>query len=124
MYNSTLEYDKRLDAAFLESIYENDKEHAAMVFEQFLKLYPNQFKELEDSFVKGNVTTFRQKIHKLKPTFSFVGLTELTAKAEVIEKKCLDIDEISIINDLYFDFKNNLFELIPIVETELERFKA
>lgn len=124
MYNNTIEYDSRLDGDFLLSIYENDKEHAAIVFEQFLLSYPNQIKEVEECFNTGNIPLFRQKIHKLKPTFSFVGLTKITSKAEVIEKRCQEIPEISYISDLYIDLRNNLNELIPVVEMEFERLKA
>ncbi len=124
MQNNTFIYDQRLDADFLDSIYENDKEYAAFGFEQFLKGYPDQINELEQSFKTGDVNNFRQKIHKLKPTFSFVGLTDLTAKAEIIEKNCHGIVEIAVLDDLYLDFKNKLFELIPVVKEECDRLNA
>lgn len=124
MQNTPLTYDCRLDSAFLETMYENDKEDAAFGFEQFLNSYDSQFTELEQSFETGDVSMFRQKIHKLKPTFSFVGLTAITAKAEVIEKRCYETSEITAINDLYHDFKTNLFELIPVVKDEFDRLNS
>ena len=124
MPDTPIPYDHRLDAAFLESIYENDKEDAAFGFKQFLNGYNAQLNELEQSFMTGDVDIFRQKIHKLKPTFSFVGLTNITAKAEIIERKCHEAVEITMINDLYDDFKNNLFELIPVVRNEYNRLNT
>lgn len=124
MQNCPLTYDHRLDSAFLESIYENDKEDAAFGFEQFLNNYAKQFNELEQSFETGDLNIFRQKIHKLKPTFSFVGLTNVTAKAENIEKKCIECIEINVIKDLYTDFKSSLTELIPVVKDEFNRLKT
>lgn len=121
MQNSTFTYDSRLDSTFLESIYENDKEDAAFGFEQFLNSYPAQLNELEQSFETGDVNSFRQKIHKLKPTFSFVGLTNVTAKAEIIEKNCQETAEIQVLTDLYLDFKNTLSELIPVVENQFSK---
>lgn len=124
MENAQLTYDERLDSAFLESIYENDKEDAAFGFEQFLKSYPAHFSELELCFENGDLMLFRQKIHKLKPTFSFVGLTNVTAKAEMIERICDSTGEFDSINELYKDFKNTLIELIPVVKEEYNRLNT
>ncbi len=124
MQNTPLNYDRRLDSAFLESMYENEKEDAVFGFEQFLNSYDRHFTELEQSFETGDVNLFRQKIHKLKPTFSFVGLTTITAKAEVIERKCTETSAIAAIRDLYHDFKDNLFELIPVVKDEYNRLNT
>jgi HPt (histidine-containing phosphotransfer) domain-containing protein len=117
-------YNSRLDTIFLESIYENDHDYAATIFEQFLQSYPEQIEDVEKSFAQGNIDLFRRQIHKVKPTFSFVGLTGLTNKAEIIEKECTYITAIDAVSDLYHDFKNSLAELIPIVEGDLKRLNA
>ena len=61
MSENIFEFDSRLDAAFLESAYDNDKEHAAFVFEQFLINYPLQIKQVEDSFISGDTNLLKQK---------------------------------------------------------------
>jgi HPt (histidine-containing phosphotransfer) domain-containing protein len=124
MNEAIFKYDNRLDTHFLETLYENDKEYAAIVFEQFLKNYPEQIADVENSFEAGNFELMRQKIHKLKPTFSFVGLTGLTAKSETLEKKCMEQAQLDYISELYADFKKDLNEYIPIVEEEFEKLKA
>lgn len=123
MDNTITQYDSRLDAVFLNELYENDIEYASIVFQQFLVAYPQQIKEIEEYFAAGEIEAFRQKIHKLKPTFSFVGLTQMTAVADNIEKKCLAVSQIEEISDLYINFKCKLSDLIPVVEAENERFK-
>jgi HPt (histidine-containing phosphotransfer) domain-containing protein len=124
MDNNTFEYDQRLDAAFLQSIYDDDLEHAAISFEQFLLKHPVQLKEVEDSFTAGDIITFKQKLHKLKPTFSYVGLTKITAEAEIIEKLCNEIHDLNVISGLYVGLKQHLNELMPVVEQEFERLNA
>jgi HPt (histidine-containing phosphotransfer) domain-containing protein len=119
----TFEYDQRLDVDFLQSIYDDDMEHAAISFEQFLLKIPAQLKELEDSFVTNDVAVFRQKLHKLKPTFSYVGLTKITADAEKIERLCNETTDFDVISGLYVDLKQHLNDYIPIIEAELERLK-
>jgi HPt (histidine-containing phosphotransfer) domain-containing protein len=120
----TFEYDQRLDADFLQSIYDDDFEHAAISFEQFLLKFPAQLKELEDSFIANDISVFKQKLHKLKPTFSYVGLTAITARAEKIERLCNETPDFNVISGLYVDLKQHLNDFIPIVKAELERLKT
>jgi HPt (histidine-containing phosphotransfer) domain-containing protein len=120
----TFKYDQRLDADFLQSIYDDDTEHAAISFEQFLVKLPAQLKELEDSFITNDITVFKQKLHKLKPTFSYVGLTAITAKAEKIERLCNETPDFDVISGLYVDLKQHLDDFTPIVRAELERLKT
>ena len=102
MENVSIIFDQRLDNEFLQSIYEDDIEHAVTVFNQFLQTAPAMMKEIDDNYQSGVIENLRQKVHKLKPVFSFVGLTNLTNTAEILEKKC---KEISQINELIFFYK-------------------
>ena len=124
MSNNNFTFDQRLDTDFLLSIYEDDLEHAELIFEQFLVVAPVQMKEIDESFESGNVEIFRQRLHKLKPVFSFVGLTWLTTKAEMLEKRCKEISNLIEVKELYYDLKKNHFECIPIIKEELLRLKG
>jgi HPt (histidine-containing phosphotransfer) domain-containing protein len=124
MENESFVFDTRLDTEYLESIYEGDKDYAAVVFEQFVLSYPEQLAAIEDSFAKEDIVAYKGHIHKIKATFSFVGLTKLTALCEVIEKNCGENYDLNTLSTLHSDFKNNLSELIPIIEEELKRLQA
>ncbi|MGH2646761.1 MAG: Hpt domain-containing protein [Ginsengibacter sp.] len=121
MENHPFVFDDRLDTEFLLSIYEGDAEHASLVFGQFLEMAPALMKEMEEYYNQGVVEPFRQKVHKLKPVFSFVGLTQLTAKAELLEKKCKETSQINEVSDIYTDLKYNYSENLPIIEKEVKR---
>jgi len=123
MENSNLFFDQRLDNEFLQSIYENDMEHAMIIFGQFLKMAPELMQDIDESYQAGVVEDFRKKVHKLKPVFSFVGLTELTRKAEVLETKCKEASEIYDLSDLYIELKNQYSLGFPIIEKEVKRFE-
>lgn len=123
MENLSVVFDQRLNIEFLQSIYEDDIEHALVVFSQFIQMAPSLMKEIEASYESGAVEPFRQKVHKIKPVFSFVGLTQLTAKAEILEKKCEDISLINELDDQYKEFKNQYFEGFPIIQNEVKRLE-
>lgn len=117
-------FDDRLDGDFLSSIYEDDNEHAEMVFENFIASIQKLITELEDAYTSGEVELLRKKIHKIKPVLSYVGLTALTVKAENIEKNCLTITTINDLAGLYTTFINELNSMIPVVENDLIKLKA
>lgn len=123
MNNFEFALDRRLDTDFLNELYGGSMEHISIVFEQFLSGIHNQLKEVEDNFNSGNSELFRQKVHKLKPVFSFVGLTALTSKAEFIEGQCKQHSGTAPLQEIYKDFKNNIAELLPVIEKELVRLK-
>lgn len=124
MSDETFSFNSRLDGEFLLSIYEDDKEHAEMVFETFVKTIGGQMEEIESSYVTGDPEAFRKKMHKIKPVLSFVGLTGLTKKAEQIEKSCAQVSDINVLSDLYTGFKSELNEMIPVVQEDLIKLSA
>jgi hypothetical protein len=124
MENEPFVFDNRLDTEYLESIYEGDKDYAAVVFEQFILTYPEQLAAIDESFAKEDIVAYKGHIHKIKATFSFVGLTTLTSKAEIVEKNSGENYDLGTLTTLHNDFKNSLTELIPIVEEELKRLQA
>lgn len=117
-------FNSKLDGEFLRSIYEDDNEHAQIVFEQFLNCIEMQMHEIDNSYKGGDAETFRKKIHKLKPVLSFVGLTALTGKAEVMERKCNETADINVLAEMYTGFRNELNEMIPVIENDLVKLKA
>ena len=124
MKSKIFEFDQRLDAGFLCSLYEDDIENAVMSFDFFLNKYLQHLKEIEEDFIAGDVKGFRQKVHKAKPTFSYVGLTEISAKAAAIESICDNEGDLNKVKNLYQEFKNSLEKIIPVVQNELERMKT
>lgn len=117
------DFDSRLNNRFLHELYEGDTEHAASMFDQFLLLVPGLMHEIEEGFKSDNLESFRQKVHKVKPVFSMVGLTDLTDQAEMIEKKCKHINELQQIEEEYKNFRDRYNVSLPIIENELNRLE-
>lgn len=116
-------FDENLDAEFLYALYGNDTAHALMVFNDFLKSTPEMMKEIEESYQKGEVENFRQKVHKVKPVFSFVGLTPITHKAEVLEQRCKQAYSIDELKSMYEELKYDYQKNISIVRNEVARLE-
>jgi len=87
-----------LDAAYLEAAYSNDAETAALVFEQYLADLPANLQLIRDSMNKKDIDRFRQYIHKQKPGFSYVGLTDVTQKFQELQLKCVAKEDLQKYN--------------------------
>ena len=81
-------FDNKLDQTFLESLYGDDFQYAQEVFEGFLADTKTEFEGIKSDYRQNALKNMRQKLHKIKPTFSFVGLTTLTEKTETIIAAC------------------------------------
>lgn len=123
MENGGWTFNENLDVEFLQEIYGDDTEHAKMVFDEFLKTAPVMMKEMEDSYQKNVIEDFRKQVHKMKPVFSFVGLTHLTKRAETLEHKCNDSVSVKDLNELYSDLKIHYDKYFLIVRDEAVRLE-
>lgn len=116
-------FDAALDTEFLQSIYGDDIEQVSWVFAEFLNTAPTMMKEADAFFKAGNVENFRQRIHKIKPVFSYVGLTHLTNQAELIEQQCKVSNGTGGIEQKYGELKTNYEKNFSIIENELKRIE-
>ncbi len=83
-----------LDHTYLEEAYANDAETAAMVFEQYLHDLPANLSLIKESLSGKDIERFRQHIHKQKPGYSYVGLTDVTKKFQELQVKCVVIEDL------------------------------
>jgi len=117
-------FDPRLDTNLLLDLYDDDREYALVAFSDFLKLTPVLMGELEKELSTGTVESFRQKVHKLKPTFSYVGLPGMTRQAEGIEKKCREAAGTDELRRLYEDLKTDFEKNYELIQGEAAKLST
>jgi len=83
-----------LDRAYLEEAYANDAETAALVFEQYLSDLPTNLNVIVESLNGRDIERFRHHIHKQKPGYSYVGLTDVTKTFHDLQVKCVVIEDL------------------------------
>jgi HPt (histidine-containing phosphotransfer) domain-containing protein len=117
-------YHEKLDTETLHSLYEDDVEHAEVVFRQFIKSVPGQMAGIETSFTENSIETFREKVHKIKPVFSFVGLSMLNEQAAALEVRCKSVNNLQELEPAYTNFKTDFSNSLPIVEEVLQKLST
>jgi HPt (histidine-containing phosphotransfer) domain-containing protein len=88
MSDSIFRNIKDLDTDYLDAAYADDAETASIVFEQYLADLPGNLEVLKQSIKDQDVKRFQHHIHKQKPGFSYVGLTDVTQKIQELQVKC------------------------------------
>ncbi len=88
MSDSIFHNMKDLDTDFLDAAYANDAETALIIFEQYLVDLPGNLEALKQSIADQDVEHFQRHIHKQKPGFSYVGLTDVTQKIQELQVNC------------------------------------
>jgi HPt (histidine-containing phosphotransfer) domain-containing protein len=114
-------YHEKLDTETLKSLYEDDVEHAEVVFRQFMKSVPGQMAGIDTSFAENSIDTFREKVHKVKPVFSFVGLSALNEQATALEVQCKSVNNLQELEPAYTNFKTDFLNSLPVVEEMLQK---
>ena len=114
-------FSGKLDKNYLDLLYGDDFDYAYEMFDIFIENVPEQI-ELLKSFMKStNHEQVKKVAHKIKPTFSMVGLTAYQQVCQDIEKAA-ESGKIS-----YFSFleKFEFFqEDLKIVKEEMQHLKT
>lgn len=124
MKNQERIHEMQLDAVSLEALYGGDTDHMLAVFEQFLDTSPTLMREVEARFSEGLIEPFRQKVHKIKPIFSYVGMPALTTTAEAIERRCHSITDIAEVETLFLNLSRQYQALVQVIEKEIGSLQA
>ncbi|MFN3851994.1 MAG: ATP-binding protein [Spirosomataceae bacterium] len=114
------ELDDTLQADYLSIVYGNDKKYAADMFGLFLKTVPNQFAQLKPLIIDEKAVEIGKLAHQLKPSFTMVGLPEITQSLQVLEKKAKQNEPFGEIKVLYEEIEGVFYRKIKLVEAELK----
>jgi hypothetical protein len=117
-------FNKLLDAEFLNALYLDDFLYAEEVFGNFLKQNEAETKVLDALVLNGDIARFRAQLHKIKPTFSLVGLSNLTTESEKLLSICDKTPLLDIILPHYKLWQLLVKQWMPYAEEEYQRLQS
>jgi HPt (histidine-containing phosphotransfer) domain-containing protein len=116
-------FNTEIDKNYLESLYGDDYIYLQEVFNTVLNDYQSLTDNIEYSYSSGNLTALKAAVHKIKPVFGFVGLTDVQQQCQQFEKIC---NSAGSPNELAGDFetlKNKLSQSKQILEEEKKKLE-
>ena len=117
-------FNEKIDNAFIFSLYENDYECIADVFNTSLESFDSDLDEVEKAFKTDDLDRLRKAVHKMKPVFGFVGLLQHQEKIGSFEKTCSMVANTAALTPAYDNLLQVFYEGKYIMMDELKRLKA
>jgi CheY-like chemotaxis protein len=111
-----------LDVAYLNKLYAADGQSAIGLFQVFLDCMSEDWQLLQEAIQKKDWQRLKGLVHKLKPNFSMVGLTNLTKMMQVAYE---DLQQGNVDHALeqLAHIQKEMDRNSPLVEKELERMQ-
>lgn len=88
-------YVDLIDQQQLHSLYEDDYEHMNYMFSLFVKNTSLSLSSIERAIHSADLIGLQREVHKVKPTFSMVGLKKIGHLAEKIENQLQGVSQLS-----------------------------
>lgn len=119
-----MEFNKQLDVAFLNELYDGDAMYAATVFDTFLQEVGGMMDNCRVAIDGGDIPAFQKAVHKFKPTLSYVGLTDIGKQLEKLELACSTGTSAHELLATYQQIAGDITNLLPLIKSEKDKLDA
>jgi HPt (histidine-containing phosphotransfer) domain-containing protein len=116
-------FNENIDAEFLYSLYEDDYQYIEEIFQTTLAHFNEDLNSIKIAYQSNNISDLKKAIHKIKPTFGFVGLP-------LVQNICKDFEDIcqkaTSSNDLASEYQQivvTLAESRELIASEYNKLK-
>ena len=116
-------FQSGLDNELLYELYESDYESTLQAFQIFLDELESNINDLDQAYQQQNISAFQRIIHRCKPVFSYVGLSELNSTFQQIEDQCNTITSIGQISPSFNEIISLIRAASPKIVTEKGRLE-
>jgi HPt (histidine-containing phosphotransfer) domain-containing protein len=116
-------FQSGLDNELLYELYESDYESTLQAFQIFLDELESNINDLGQAHQQQNISAFQKIIHRCKPVFSYVGLSELNNIFQQIEDQCNTLTSIDQLTPSFNDIVSLIRASSPKIITEKARLE-
>jgi HPt (histidine-containing phosphotransfer) domain-containing protein len=116
-------FNEKIDSDYVYSLYEDDFQYIEEIFGTTLTHFDNDFKAIEQAFGTNNLIELKKAIHKMKPTFGFVGLPLVQQICKEFEDAC---QKAGAANELIAEYQQIVITLAAskeLIATEYNKLK-
>lgn len=113
---------KQLDRKFLFYYYQDMVDSLYEIFDLFLLETPDELKKINDTISIENYTAAEDLLHKINPSFSSIGLPNLSGKLKEVEDKVINRDAKQALL-LLANFNTEFDAYMPAIVEEHGRLK-
>jgi HPt (histidine-containing phosphotransfer) domain-containing protein len=116
-------FNAEIDANYLNSLYGDDYNYLQEIFNTVLEEYVSLTDNIEYSYSSGNLAALKSSVHKIKPVFGFVGLTEVQKLCQHFEQVCGTVSSADQLSGEFETLKNKISQCKQIIEEEKKKLE-
>lgn len=120
-YQKVRFFSDHLDSSTLEQLYGNDQEHIKIIFSLFLKSTPEILLEMKTALKDENISDLERLLHKLKPSFTMVGLTKMTVYTQEFETKIKQLKTVALLEAAFEKYEQKVEQAIDLITIEQQK---
>ena len=116
-------FNEKLDSEYLYSLYEDDYQYIEEIFQTTLTHFDEDYNSIRTAFEANNLIELKKAIHKIKPTFGFVGLPLVQHICKEFEDSC---QRATASNDLITEYQQivtTLADSKDLIASEYNKLK-
>ncbi|MFM9910844.1 MAG: Hpt domain-containing protein [Chitinophagaceae bacterium] len=117
-------FNHKFDNELLISLYEDDFPYIEEIFSITLKQLKPDIAILKEAYASGNLPMLQKTVHKIKPSFGFVGLPHTQELCLQFEGSCGKAGNTNELASQYTLLCTRLEDSVELIETELAKLKA
>ncbi|MGK0316412.1 MAG: PAS domain S-box-containing protein [Saprospiraceae bacterium] len=115
-------FSEYLDSEYLKDAYGNDSEYALDMFETYLEIIEDDILLIKDSISTNDLINLKKQLHRIKPTFTMVGISKVTKTIETVEP-ILDSLTKSKLDQWFSEFETFTRSKTPLIIEEIKRLR-
>jgi len=116
-------FNEKIDVESIFSLYADDFSYIEEIFLTTLRHFDQDVEAIKLAYADASVPDLRKAIHKIKPTFGFVGLMSVESSCREFEHLCEKVSTTEEIADEYKEICSKLMDAKDIMEAEHKRLK-
>jgi HPt (histidine-containing phosphotransfer) domain-containing protein len=117
-------FNENIDSEYLHSLYEDDFQYIEEIFATTLTHFDGDFAAIREAYAAGDVASLKKAIHKIKPTFGFVGLTAIQQQCKEFEDICQKAAATGELKEQYQQIVATLAASKDLIGLEHNKLKA
>lgn len=116
-------FNEKIDGDYLYSLYEDDYQYIEEIYSTTLTHYDNDMRAIQQTFEANNLAELKKAVHKMKPTFGFVGLPAVQQLCKEFEDICQKATTTDELEAQYQQIVITLAESKKLIATEYSKLK-
>ncbi|MES2285098.1 MAG: Hpt domain-containing protein [Bacteroidota bacterium] len=113
---------KHIDLTYLKQLSNGSNEFINEMISVFMEQTPIEISNLEKYLEAKDWKSLRAIAHKMKPSFSFMGMKELDSLIKSIEENAANETNLDLLPGMIIKLKNTCYEAMKELEIEQKSF--